>query len=74
MHVYFLLITYVKGITTCSVACIHKQVCMSAPQYSMISLTQILQSAADWIMFNNYIASCKKTLAQGHGVNTENMI
>jgi len=40
MHVYFLLITYVNGIATCTLH--KKQVRMSAPQYSIISLPQTL--------------------------------
>jgi hypothetical protein len=74
MHVCFLLITYVNGIATCSVACIKKQVCMSAPQYSIISLPHTLQTVADRIKFKDYIASCKQTLDQAHGFNTQHMI
>ena len=74
MHVWFLLITYVNGIATCSVACINEQVCTSAMQYSIISLPQTIQSLADRIKFKVYIASCKQTWDQGHGFNTQHMI
>jgi len=71
MHVCFLLITYVNGIATCSVACTQKQVRTSATQYSIISLPQTIQSLSDRINFEVYIASCKQTLDQVDGFNTQ---
>jgi len=71
MHICFLLITYVNGIATCSVACIQKQVRTSAPQYAIISLPQTIQSLTDQIKFEVYIASCKQILEQEHGFNTQ---
>jgi len=71
VHVCFLLITYVNGTATCSVACIQKQEHTSATQYSIISLPQTIQSVADQIKFKDYIASCKQTFDQGHGFNTQ---
>jgi len=41
-NIRFFQIIYVNGITTCSVACIMKHVRTTAPQYSIISLPQML--------------------------------